>query len=398
MRKINLDSFRVATSETAREINRRIALNFLRTHQPISRADLARRSGLQFSTVSLIVEDLIAGGWAVEGAATSLPRGRKPKAIHLNSRKLIAALDARPRFTTLGIANLQGEFLAVETMPTPPDARRFLREAGARLKAMIGGAGGDFAGVGAVMPGRIDTATGRLALAPNIGWRDLEVRAPLERATGLPVTPESAPNACALGEIWFGRHADNVQDLVAVAVSEGCGAGIVMNGQLVLGPTGMAGEFGHVCMDENGPPCGCGKRGCWEVFASNRAALRYHAEALARRPGGRRNGGELTFDGLLELAENNDRPAREALDRMARHLGAGIAMLTTGLAPSLIVVVGEVARAWPRVGPIVLQVVAERVQPHLATRIVPTDDLDQPRLRGGVAAVLHNHLGAPLVA
>jgi predicted NBD/HSP70 family sugar kinase len=160
----------------------------------------------------------------------------------------------------------------------------------------------------------------------------------------------------------------------------------------------MAGEFGHVCMDENGPPCGCGKRGCWEVYASNTAALKYYAEAAAGRRAARRGASPLAFDGLLELADEGDRAARGALDRMARHLGAGLALITTGLSPGLIVVVGEVARAWGRVGPIVQQVVEDRVQAHLPTKIVPTADLSQPRLRGGIAAVLHNHLGAPKVA
>ena len=98
------------------------------------------------------------------------------------------------------------------------------------------------------------------------------------KATGLDVELENAANACVLATVWFDRiHAS--RNLVVVTVSEGIGTGILVNGQLVRGFNGMAGEFGHVPLDPTGPLCGCGRRGCWEVFASNRAALRYYLES-----------------------------------------------------------------------------------------------------------------------
>src|SRR4029450_1782672 len=105
MRKIDLTNFQVATSETARQINRRIALNFLRQHQPMSRADLARRSGLQRSTVSAIIDQLIDEGWVTEGAIGRVPRGRRPRFLHLNvERAGVLAVDVRPEMTTVALA------------------------------------------------------------------------------------------------------------------------------------------------------------------------------------------------------------------------------------------------------------------------------------------------------
>lgn len=396
MRKIDLKNFQVATSETAREINRRIILNFLRTHQPISRADLARRSGLQFSTVSLIVEELITQQWITEGAVTNAPRGRKPRVLHFNNdRRRIIGIDIRPSNTLIGMADMDGRFVHQEKLRTNPDSTIFIKELCAAVSEFIKQHSFNYAGIGVCVPGRVAIAEQRLAFAPNIGWRDLDIKTPLQHATGLEVLIESAPNACALAEIWFGRHSENVRDLVAIAVSEGVGAGVFSSGQLLLGPEGMAGEFGHVTIDENGPRCNCGNKGCWEVFASNSAAVRYFVE---NRNGANPTGTDPspTFEDVLRNAEQKDPAAIAALEKMGRYLGAGLSMIVTGLAPSVIVIVGEVVNAWSIVSPQIQKVVAERTQPHLHTKIVPTDDITQPRLRGAVAIVLHNHLGAPI--
>ena len=121
MRKIDLSNFQVATSETARDINRRIMLNLIRRHQPISRADLARQSGLQRSTVSLITEQLIKERWVTEGASGHAPRGRKPRFLHLNKERVgIIGVNIRPATTTFALADLDGQFIAQESLATAP--------------------------------------------------------------------------------------------------------------------------------------------------------------------------------------------------------------------------------------------------------------------------------------
>src|SRR6059036_2955321 len=119
MRKIDLTNFQVATSETARDINRRIVLNLIRSHQPISRADLARHSGLQRSTVSLITEQLVKERWVTEGAIGRAPRGRRPRFLHLNKERAgIIGIDIRPATTTIALADLDAHFVAQESLPT----------------------------------------------------------------------------------------------------------------------------------------------------------------------------------------------------------------------------------------------------------------------------------------
>jgi predicted NBD/HSP70 family sugar kinase len=184
-----------------------------------------------------------------------------------------------------------------------------------------------------------------------------------------------------------------VKHLVAVTVSEGIGVGLLLNGQLNHGLNGMAGEFGHVTLVEDGLPCRCGRRGCWERYASNSAAVQYY---LGLSPADQDFKGDTpTITDILRLADCGDARAIETVDRMARYLGVGLASLITGLAPQVVVVVGEVTAAWDRVGPIVDRVVRERVLPMNETRIVPTDPGTQPRLRGAVALVVQQHFGAP---
>jgi len=397
MRKIDLTNFQVATSETARQINRRIALNLVRRHQPMSRADLARHSGLQRSTVSAIIDQLIGEGWVTEGATGHAARGRRPRFLHLNvERAGILAVDLRPETTTVGLAGVDVRFVRQTSWPTPRDPVSFVASVARSVDAFrVAHPQTVCEGMGVSLPGRVDRE-GRLMFAPNLGWPPVNIRELLEAAVQLPVVVENAANACALAELWFGQHPDHVRHLIAITVSEGIGVGLLLNGQLVHGSHCMAGEFGHVTVEDDGPPCHCGKNGCWERYASNAAAVRFYtgepgdpAASALPAPG---------FDDLIRRAEGGEVRATAALERMARYLGLGLAALATGLAPELIVVIGEVTRAWPLVGPLVDDVVRTRALTPSIARIVPTDPAMQPRLRGAATLVVQQHFGAPNVA
>ncbi len=402
MRRIDLSNFQVATSETARDINRRIVLNLIRTHQPISRADLARHSGLQRSTVSVIAEQLIKERWITEGANGHTPRGRRPRFLHLNKERVgIIGVNIRPVTTTLALADLDANFLAQDSLATPQDPKQFLAELVPRVRKLMDTRPElTFEGIGVSLPGRVDLTTKQLVFAPNLGWRDFDLKTPLEKATRLPVELENAANSCALSEICFGRRAEGLRNLVIVTVSEGIGCGLILNHQLVQGSTGTAGEFGHAALVPEGLECGCGNRGCWEMYASNSAAVRYYSQAGATGRGRRSAPVDKTisFDHLLRLAEQGDGKAVDALQQMAKYLGLGIAPLVSGLAPDMIVIVGEVTRAWPTVGPIIKDTVRRHSFTRAETQIVPSDPITQPRLRGTIALVLLKHFGAPAIA
>jgi len=298
MKRIDFTNTQVASSQTARDINRGVVLNLIRRRQPISRADLARVSGLQRSTVSLITEQLIRERWVVHGPIGRLPRGRRPTFLRLNDRRAILVADLRPAQTTVGIADVNGNFLSQETMPTTRDPGFTAGALAVKIRHLMQVYSDRvFEGVGISIPGRFSDVSRRIVFAPNLGWPEFDIKRTIEDATGMRVEVENAANACVLAEVWFGQG-EKVRDFVVVTVSEGVGTGVFANGQLIRGMNGMAGEFGHVSLDPNGPSCTCGGRGCWEVYASNRAALRYYHESIKSSDG-------LTFQDLLALAESS---------------------------------------------------------------------------------------------
>ena len=387
MRHIDFTNTQVASSETARDINRGVVLNLIRRRQPISRADLARVSGLQRSTVSLITEQLIREKWVVYGPTGRLPRGRRPTFLRLNDRRAILVADVRPTEITIAVADVNGRFLSHSAIPTPADPRHALAQLKQRIRHLTQ-VHSDlvFEGIGITVSGRFDPTTRQIAFAPNLKWRDFDLKGPLEQATGMRVELENAANACVLAEVWFG-HLEKVRDLVVVTVSEGLGTGIFMNGQLAQGWHGMTGEFGHVPLDPAGPPCTCGGHGCWEVYGSNRAALRYYSESSPSANG-------PTFHDLLALAEAGDTLAVRALEKMAHAIGRGMRMIVAGLAPEEIVIVGEFASQWPRLGPIIQAEVAAAVLAGTPPRVRPADAVpSMARLRGAVALVLQKQFG-----
>src|SRR5271155_3118394 len=177
MRRIGFTNMQVASSGTARDINRGVVLNLIRRRQPISRADLARVSGLQRSTVSLITEQLIREKWVVYGPVGRLPRGRRPTFLRLNDRRAILVADIRPTQITVAVADVNGRFLSQEAMPTPEDAETAVANLAARMRRLMQ-VHHDlvFEGIGISLPGRIDGVTQRVVFAPNLKWPAFDVK------------------------------------------------------------------------------------------------------------------------------------------------------------------------------------------------------------------------------
>ena len=345
---------------------------------------------MQRSTISLIVEELIQENWLIEGPTVKLPRGRRPTFLRLNEERVIIGVDIRPGQSMIALSDVNGKFGAVDTFPTRPEPEEWIREIVSRIQCVVATcAGKKIEGVGITIPGRFDHALGRLVFAPNLGWRDVDIRTPIVEATGLDVEIENAANACALAAVWFDREElEASRNLAVVTVSEGIGIGVLVNGQLATGLRGMAGEFGHVSLDPDGPPCSCGSRGCWEVFGSNRAAVRYYLESTSETPG-------LTFLDLLARADAGDSHAVAALEKMAHELGRGMRIIVAGLAPERILVIGDLTRSWDLLGPLIEADVAKQVLPGGQTPLViAVHESGMARLRGTVALVLRKHFKA----
>lgn len=384
IRRIDLSSAQLASSENARDINRDIVVELIRFRQPVSRVELARFSGLQPSTISIIVEQLIEEGWIREGAVVRRPRGRPSTMIEVNDRLVTFAIDLRPERAIVAVIDLAGRFLSRETVMTVSNAEGSVERITECLRVLRRRhSDRSFEGIGVSVPGRVHPETQRFLLTPNLHWQDFDFRAALQKALRLQVEMDNDANACLLAESWYGRLA-GVRSAVLVAVSEGIGTGILASGQLHSGFNGLAGEFGHISIDPTGPVCGCGRRGCWEMFGSSRAALRFFQEANPKHA-------PIDIYGLLRRVEENDPAAIDAVTRQAVALGRGLGMITAALSPELILITGEIATVWQRFGPIVQEQLKSAVLADVPPRLAVAGDGDFARLLGAAAVLLQRH-------
>jgi N-acetylglucosamine repressor len=406
MRKINTRSFVRATRWTPREINLQILLNLVREHEPISRAELARRMKIGRGMVTYLTAELISQGALYEGATVDSPRGRRPQMLYVRTHdRLVVAIDIRFSSTFIMLTDFSGNSIAMDTFDTIEDLSVLVPELQTRVRRLLAshGASRQPEGIGLVVPGMVDAVTGRVLNAPQLGWRNVDIKGPLEEALGLPVHVENAPIACALARMWLGRPGAPVPtDFVYVTVSDGIGAGVVVNGQVVRGQTNSAGEFGHVPLTADGPTCLCGGHGCLEVYTSNLATVcRYlgkefspeTARALLPSSG-------VTIAEVVARAIAGEERAVEALQVTARHLGAGLSVIIKTLSPTQIVVGGEITEAWEQLEPTIRHEIGQRALTDMAaaTPIVPELASTYPRLRGGTALVSAPLFAAPKFA
>jgi predicted NBD/HSP70 family sugar kinase len=410
MRKIDPGRFQIATQGTSREINRQIVLNLVRANQPISRADLARTMGVRRGSVSLIVNELLESGLIVEGATGKTDRGRKPTFLYIDSqRRTVIAVDIRATQTFLMLADLLGKPLSgVIRFSTVREPKELIAALAVRIRGLLEDHGGLGAceGVGVAIPGLIEHATMRVLHAPQLGWRDVDLREPLAAAVGLPVQIENSGRACALAQLWA-MHSTGTPgsvaggDLIFVTVSDGVGLGVVVHGELLRGRHNVAGEFGHVPLSLNGPRCSCGATGCWEAYVSNRATLaRYFgrpAETSEPIPAAEK---DFTIEDLIARARGGDSKARAAIQATGRYLGAGLVSVVTVFDPARIYVGGEITAAWDLIELDVRAALAERAltPAAAATEIRPVAASEYPRLQGAAALFNATAFAAPVVA
>lgn len=386
MRRIDLKKANVARSNTIRDINRQIVLNYVRERGPISRAEIAHETALQRSTVSLIVEELRVDG-LIEEVSGESTGGRPPILLSLRTADAVAiGVDLGTTRTIVATSDLAGRVLEQETFETSPDARKTTKEIIDRSRRFIRRNNGTLEGIGISLPGLVDPE-GKELFIPTFKWRDLPLASEISAATGLRVTMDNDANAAAQAELWFGRpEIREVRDFIIVLVEDGVGTGIVFDGQVYRGENGAAGEFGHMTIGQGAPvACASGSRECWEAFASQRAALARYKN-LSRGANGDLNN---NFQELLDQALRSDGAARSALKETAHYLGIGIANLIRGLAPEAVIVGGPIVRAWPIISHDIRSTVEATICRGLpSTRIIASTLGPEPTLMGALSLVL----------
>lgn len=280
--------------------------------------------------------------------------------------------------TNLRIAAVDERGKMLEKITTGADVRRERDQVIAemcdavRALATRAAAAGPLHGIGIGVPGIIDMRTGLLRESPNLpGWHDYPVRDKIEQNLGTTVVLENDANAAALGEFWQGAARD-VGSMCMITLGTGVGGGIVLDGEIWHGMAGMAGEVGHTMIEAEGPPCGCGSRGCVEQFASATAIVRMAREAIAdgSAPGLALAAGqtpEFSARAVYQMALEGDRAAQRIFGVVGRALGIVIASLINTLNLPMYVVGGGVASAWHVFSPTLLDEVRRRSFVYRAT-------------------------------
>ncbi len=391
MPKINPHHFRIARRSTSRAINRGIALNLIREHQPISRADLARQMTTTRGIIGGLVNQLIAEGLIYEGARGDAPRGRKPVFLFVRTRdRLVMAVDVRATLTYLMLCDFGGQQLALETFDPDLSPPKFVRELADRVRTLLKRheATGKCEGMGVAIPGMVDRNSGRILNAPPLGWRQVDICEPLAAATGLPVFVEGAAKACALAQMWSNRGDKPATDnFIYISVADGVGTGLVIGGELVRGHNQIAGEFGHMPLSLDGPRCACGATGCWMAYISNPATVdRY---TLSHKSAASCQRSTLTVSDVIVRARSGDVKALEAILATGRYLGQGLVTIIHGLNPAHVYIGGEITAAWDLIEPPMRAVLTERVLTgEAAQTVIRPSTMEHPRLHGAAALVV----------
>ena len=326
---------RSANRDLMRRMNEALVLGIVHDFGPISRSDIADKSGLSLAAISSIAGALVAQGIVIEESRGESTGGRRPILLVINNgAALVIGVKLTREQIVVAITDLGGELVEQRARPLGDDLRP------ATVIGAIGSLIGElraarpdrrFLGLGVGMAGLIDRENGVCRFSPFLQWRDVPVRQLLEDRVQMPVIVENDVNALTLAERWFGAGAGSPNFLV-VTLGAGVGMGLMLNGELYRGGRDGAGEFGHSTVIEGGPLCNCGKRGCVEAYVGEPALRRAVCNAT---------GEIITLETAIDRARGGDERLTAVFREAGHMLGLGLAAVMNLLNPTLVIVGGE---------------------------------------------------------
>jgi glucokinase-like ROK family protein len=338
-----------ATHRQTRLINQQLVLHSLYDQSAVSRAEVARLTGLTRTTVSDVVDGLLEAGLVEELGPGQSTGGKAPILLRVpDDARHLVGIDVGDSRLTGAVVNLRGSIVRRAEVPLDGrDGEMALGRLDGLIEELVRPGPAPILGIGIGTPGLIDTTTGTVRWAVNLDWRDLPLGARLAERWSLPVHVANDSHAAALGEHTFGGHPPG-ESMVVVKVGRGIGAGIVIGGQLYAGEGSGAGEIGHSAIADNYRPCRCGSVGCLETLASTRAVVQRARELAPHAPESVLHdvapSDQIDLDRLVRAFADGDELAREVLVDAARHLGRTIGSLIGTLSIHHVVLVGEMTR------------------------------------------------------
>ncbi len=319
-----------------KQINKMIVLNTIYKKRPISRAEIAKVTGLNKSTVSALVDELLTEELVLETGIGESQGGRKPVNLSINKEVgNIIGIDLGVNYILSVMTNFAGEIIWEKRIDLQPaqnspvqriaDLESLIQETMTNAPQTVRG----IIGIGIGVPGIVNYEQGLILSAPNLEWENIGLREIIEQRFGIPVFIDNEANAGAIGEKWFGagKRAD---DLLYISAGTGVGAGIIINNELYRGSKGLAGEIGHMTVSLDGIPCSCGNTGCWEEYSSEKALFRYLKDYMDVEA--------LTIFDVVEKAITGDELSRKAFQYVGKYLGIGVANLINAFNPQLVII------------------------------------------------------------
>ncbi|UVI29164.1 ROK family protein [Paenibacillus spongiae] len=377
--------------EDVQEMNRSLVIQLMRRRVVCSRAELTQASGLNQSTITHIINELISWGLVVETGIIDGKKGRRSIGIklHCEPYKIVGVRLAR-KSITVALYDLAGvEYdkrqISIHTMDGSMKALKRMKELIAEM--IESNQAGKVIAIGVVTPGPLFRNEGRIALMTDFpGWETINIQADLMNDFGIPTYIEHDAKAGALAHWWLGEPHQERGVMIYVAAGQGVGAGIVVDGKVYRGALGMAGEIGHMSIDYKGPQCECGSKGCLELYCSTSALLKTlnkeHASLASV---------------WQEVQEGRGGKAEEAVRQASWFLGFGLVNIVNTFNPDRIILGDELSAAGSLLLETVQSVLDQHVLPDVSGKLaveLAADDSD-PMLAGAAIVAIDSIVAQP---
>lgn len=380
-------------SSIVKKINTKNVLDIIRKHGPISRTEIAEITDLTPATITNITSELIDNKLIVEGESGDSSGGRRPImlkmrsdyyrviGIYIGSRKLSI-------ITSDLLANIKHkrEIKYKKEENTVEDIKKILDEEIISIIEKYKAKNKKIVSIGVGIHGIVDSEKGISIIAPNLGWKNVNIAQMLYDSYGIPVFIDNNTRTMALGENWFGSG-KNASSFFCLNIEYGVGGSFFINDKPVNGISFGAGEIGHTTVDINGEMCSCGNRGCLETVASVKALIKQAYEKYPSNKNSKIYAGkeiksikDISPEDLYEAAKQGDELAVSLIRKMGENIGIGIANIINILNPELIIINGEIIST----GEILLTPIIETVRKRGFSTSVNSTGIVLSKL-GGVA-------------
>lgn len=324
--------------------NKSIVLETIIASSPISRAKIAKETGLNKGTVSSLVNELLEEQFIYESGPGESSGGRRPVMLLFNQvAGYSIGIDIGVNYLLGVLTDLQGniydEHLVQFSNLPYEEIKNKLYETIDFLIDSAPASPYGVIGIGIGVPGIVSN-TGKIVLAPNLGWQNPDLKESLQNKYDIPITIENEANAGAYGEKRFGVGKE-FKHIVYVSIGIGIGVGLILNNNLYKGNNGFSGELGHMTIEINGEKCRCGSHGCWELYASEQALLE-EAKRVGIRPS---TNEPLSLNDLLILAENDHEQTVDLFEQIGEYIGVGIKNIFNTFNPDQVIIGNRLALA-----------------------------------------------------